>query len=130
MRTRPMTRTACNSPVAGLDNYGVILGTDDGIDVDEGVIHNHAGGVIVSTGPEVTLSTAAAASTWTRPSADRGGRPPAGPLTIINEGYIEGVRAIGTDDDSTAEITIENSGTLRGRSGTAIELAPGRATAA
>ncbi len=109
------------------DNYGIILGTDDGIDVDEGAIHNHAGGVIVSTGsaddPSIGGSGIDVDETF---GPTVGENRPSGPLTIINEGYIEGVRAIGTDAASTAEITIENSGTMRGRSGTAIELAPGQ----
>jgi hypothetical protein len=106
-------------------NYGVILGTDDGIDIDEGQVHNHATGVIVSTGsasdPMEGGSGIDVDETF-EPTV--GDDRPAGPLTIINEGYIEGVRAIGTDVASTSEITIENSGTLRGRSGTAIALAP------
>ncbi len=107
------------------DNYGIILGTDDGIDVDEGAIHNHAGGVIVSTGsaddPSIGGSGIDVDETF---GPTVGENRPSGPLTIINEGYIEGVRAIGTDAASTAEITIENSGTMRGRSETAIQLAP------
>ncbi|GGY73123.1 hypothetical protein GCM10007071_20300 [Marinobacter zhanjiangensis] len=107
------------------DNYGVILGTDDGIDLDEGRVHNHATGVIVSTGsasdPMDGGSGIDVDETF-EPTV--GDDRAAGPLTIINEGYIEGVRAIGTDEASTSEISIENSGTLRGRSGTAIELGP------
>ena len=109
------------------DNHGVILGTDDGIDVDEGEIHNHATGVIVSTGSASDpLDGGSGIDVDETFGPTVGDDRVAGPLSIINEGYIEGVRAIGTDDDSEAEITIENSGTLRGRSGTAIELAPGQ----
>lgn len=107
------------------DNHGVILGTDDGIDIDEGVIHNHATGVIVSTGaqddPLVGGNGIDVDETF-EPTV--GEDRAAGPLTIVNEGYIEGLRAIGTDVASTSAITIENSGTLRGRSGTAIALSP------
>ena len=109
------------------DNFGVILGTDDGIDIDEGTVHNHASGVIVSTGTESDpLDGGSGIDVDETFEPTVGDDRPSGPLTIINEGYIEGVRAIGTDPTSTSEITIENSGTLRGRSGTAIELAPGQ----
>lgn len=109
------------------DNYGVILGTDDGIDIDEGRVHNHATGVIVSTGSEsdpMDGGSGIDVDGMFEPTV--GGDRAAGPLTIINEGYIEGVRAIGTGETSTSGITIENSGTLRGRSDTAIELADGQ----
>lgn len=106
-------------------NRGVILSTDDGIDIDEGLVHNYATGVIVSTGPDDDpdkggIDVDALFEPGT--GEDRA----AGTLKIINEGYIEGPRAIATDEDSTSEITIENSGTLVGRSGTAISLAPGQ----
>lgn len=107
------------------NNYGVILGSDDGIDIDEGKVHNHATGVIVSTGSAsdpLNGGNGIDVDSLLEPSvADERA---AGPLTIINEGYIEGVMAIGTDGASTAELTIENSGTLVGRSGTAIEFSP------
>lgn len=108
-----------------VNNYGVILGSDDGIDIDEGKIHNHATGVIVSTGSAsdpLDGGNGIDVDSLLEPSV---GEPTqAGPLTIVNEGYIEGVRAIGTDGLSTSEITIENSGTLVGRSGDAIVLSP------
>ena len=107
------------------NNYGVILGSDDGIDIDEGKVHNHATGVIVSTGtasdPLVGGNGIDVDSLY---EPTQGEVRTAGPLTIVNEGYIEGVHAIGTDGASTSEITIENSGTLVGRSGTAIQFAP------
>lgn len=107
------------------NNYGVILGSDDGIDIDEGKVHNHATGVIVSTGtasdPLVGGNGIDVDSLY---EPTKGEVRTAGPLTIVNEGYIEGVHAIGTDGASTSEITIENSGTLVGRSGTAIQFAP------
>lgn len=112
-------------------NYGVILGTDDGIDIDEGQVHNHATGVIVSTGsasdPMEGGSGIDVDETF-EPTV--GDDRPAGPLTIINEGYIEGVRAIGTDVASTSEITIENSGTLRAGPALPLRLPPIRTTAA
>lgn len=108
-------------------NYGVILGTDDGIDIDEGLVHNHATGVIVSTGSgSDPMNGGSGIDVDAMFEPTLGEDRAAGPLTIINQGYIEGVRAIGTDEASTSEITIENSGILRGRSGTAIELASGQ----
>ncbi|THK42703.1 hypothetical protein E8Q33_03545 [Methylophaga sp. SB9B] len=107
------------------DNYGVILGTDDGIDIDEGRVHNHATGVIVSTGSASDpLNGGSGIDVDALFEPTQGEVRDAGPLTIVNEGYIEGVRAIGMDEASTSEITIENSGTLNGRSGTAIQFAP------
>ena len=107
------------------DNHGVILGTDDGIDLDEGKVHNHATGVIVSTGTASDpLDGGNGIDVDETFEPTQGDDRAAGPLTIVNEGYIEGVRAIGTNEASTSEITIENSGTLKGRSGIAIELAP------
>jgi hypothetical protein len=111
-------------------NHGVILGTDDGIDIDEGHVHNHATGVIVSAGPDDVRSSAAVDVDPTYQfSDDRVPERPSGALTIVNEGYMEGPRAIVTDLASEAPVTIVNSGTLvgRGRDGTgriAIDLAP------
>lgn len=107
------------------NNYGVIIGSDDGIDIDEGKVHNHASGAIVSTGSlsdPLEGGNGIDVDSLYEPSV--GEVREAGPLTIINEGYIEGVHAIGTDGASTSQITIENSGTLVGRSGTAIQFAP------
>lgn len=106
-------------------NYGLIMSTDDGIDFDEGLVHNYATGAIISAGPNNDPSKGGIdVDPLFEPTV--GAARVAGPLTIINEGYIEGGRAIATDDASTAQITIENSGTLLGRSGTAIGLAPGQ----
>jgi hypothetical protein len=111
-------------------NHGVILGTDDGIDIDEGHVHNHATGVIVSAGPDDVRSSAAVDVDPTYQfSDDRLPERPSGALTIVNEGYMEGPRAIVTDFASTAPVTIVNSGTLVGRGGDAagriaIDLAP------
>jgi len=107
------------------DNHGVILGTDDGIDLDEGRVHNHATGVIVSTGTASdSMDGGSGIDVDESFEPTQGEVRAAGPLTIVNEGYIEGVRAIGTNEASTSEITVENSGTLNGRSGTAIQFAP------
>ena len=130
--TRTWTNTGATDDEDGVqfasgtaDNYGVILGTDDGIDIDEGKVHNHATGVIISTGTASDpLNGGSGIDIDPLFEPTLGEVREAGPLTIINEGYIEGVRAIGADEASTAEITIENSGTLVGRGGNAIELAP------
>jgi len=108
-----------------LHNWGLIQGSDDGVDLDEGLVHNYASGRIVSTGDNNTRDSG---GIDVDPVFDNGVDPirPAGSLTIINEGYIEGPRAIVTDLDSTASIDITNSGTLNGRSGIAIDLAPGQ----
>lgn len=107
------------------NNYGVILGTDDGVDIDEGKVHNHATGVIVSTGTASDpLDGGNGIDIDPLFEPTKGDERVAGPLTIVNEGYIEGVNAIGADEASTAEVTIKNSGTLVGRSGNAIKLAP------
>ena len=114
-----------------LDNSGVILGTDDGVDLDEGTIINQSGGVIVSTGAAGEPSNGGSGidvDATFEPTV--GGDSPAGPLTIENAGYIEGINAIGTDPggdgepSSSSELTILNSGTLRGRSGIAIQMVP------
>lgn len=107
------------------DNYGVILGTDDGVDIDEGKVHNHSTGVIVSTGTESDpLNGGNGIDIDPVFEPTKGDDRVAGPLTIINEGYIEGVHAIGSDEASTSEVTVTNSGTLVGRSGVAIGFAP------
>lgn len=108
-----------------LHNSGLISGSDDGVDLDEGRVHNQADGRIVSTGDDATRD---AGGIDVDPDFDNGVDPirPAGDLTIINEGLIEGPRAIVTDLASTASIDIINSGTLYGRSGIAVDLAPGQ----
>ncbi|MBQ2262258.1 MAG: autotransporter outer membrane beta-barrel domain-containing protein [Loktanella sp.] len=109
-----------------VDNYGVILGTDDGIDIDEGVIHNYKTGVIVSTGAANDPRSGGSGidiDPMFEPTV--GTARVSGPVTIINEGYIEGLYAIGVDPAHSSPVTIRNSGTLRGRSGTAISLGGG-----
>lgn len=106
-----------------LENSGVILGSDDGIDVDEGTIHNMATGVIVTVGPD-TIRDSGAIDVDARfePSTGSADFRPAGPLSIVNEGYMEGSRGIVTEEGSASVLAIRNSGTIRGRSGKAIEL--------
>lgn len=106
-----------------LHNHGVILSTDDGVDLDEGLVHNHRGGVIVSVGPnDVRSSGAVDVDSQFEPSTGSGDLRPAGPVTVINDGYMEGARGIVTDELSTAKMTILNTGTIYGRSGFAIDM--------
>ncbi len=111
-----------------IDNWGVILSTDDGIDIDEGIVHNHATGVIISAAPDSVRDSGGIDidPVLQIPGVPDAEHPPAGALTIINEGYIEGPRAIVADLDSIAPLDITNAGTLVGRSGVAIDLAPGQ----
>ncbi|TMV14505.1 VPLPA-CTERM sorting domain-containing protein [Arenibacterium halophilum] len=102
-------------------NYGLILGSDDGVDIDEGEIYNYAGASIISTGPE-------GAGIDVDDVFDNSRDPvrAANPLYVENAGYIEGRFALGADENATSEINVVNSGTLYGRSGVAISLAPGQ----
>lgn len=107
-----------------VQNYGSITGSDDGIDVDEGLIVNHAGGVIRSTAPDANQNSGVDVD----PEYDDEINPlrASGALTIMNAGLIEGPTAIGTDSAATNEVTIINEGTLDGRGGVAIRMAPGQ----
>ncbi|WP_322893573.1 MULTISPECIES: autotransporter outer membrane beta-barrel domain-containing protein [unclassified Yoonia] len=131
--TRTWTNNGATSDEDGVqfasgraDNYGVILGTDDGIDIDEGVIHNHETGVIISTGAANDSENGGSGidldGTF-EPTV--GAARASGQMTIINDGYIEGVRAIGVADGHASPVTIRNSGTLRGRSDVAVSLGAG-----
>lgn len=113
-----------------VQNWGVILATDDGIDIDEGLVHNHATGVIISAAPDSIRDSGGidVDELFQFSNPDLPERRP-GPLTILNEGYIEGPRAIVTDLDADSPLTILNTGTLIGRGGDemgriAIDLAP------
>jgi hypothetical protein len=131
--TQSWTNTGATSDEDGVqfasgraDNYGVILGTDDGIDFDEGEIHNHKTGVIISTGAANDLTNGGSGIDLDGTFEPTVGSDRASGLaTIVNEGYIEGVNAIGVADGHASPVTIRNSGTLRGRSGTAIRLGAG-----
>jgi hypothetical protein len=112
-----------------VDNWGVILATDDGIDIDQGVVHNHATGVIVSAGDDDIRDAGAVDIDEVLQIPLPGGNETfeaPGKVTIINEGYMEGPRAIVADLDAPQTIDITNTGTLFGRSGIAIDLAPGQ----
>jgi len=106
-----------------VDNHGLIQGTDDGIDVDEGTIVNHAGGVIrvVPAPGEPGGNGIDADDVLQTPD---GSDPAAGLLTIANAGLIEGPKAIGVDENRTGAINVTNSGTLLGMSGIAIAFDP------
>lgn len=110
-----------------VDNHGVILATDDGIDLDEGTVHNRATGVIVSAGPDGLRNAAGIDidEELQDPGGPRDGDIP-GRVTVINEGYIEGPTGIAADLDAVQPVDIFNSGTLIGRGGNAIDLAPGQ----
>ena len=106
-------------------NYGLIQGSDDGVDIDEGEIFNYATGRIISTGAE-----GAGIDVDGEFDNSRDTPRPANPLLVENAGYIEGRYAIGADEAATSEITVINSGTLYGRSGRAVDFAPGQGNSA
>ncbi|WP_201157784.1 VPLPA-CTERM sorting domain-containing protein [Rhodobaculum claviforme] len=108
-------------------NHGVILATDDGVDIDEGTVHNHATGVIVSAGVDTERNAAGIDidEVLQDPGGPRDGEIPR-KVTIMNDGYIEGPRAIAAAEGAVHPIDILNTGTLIGRGGTAIDLAPGQ----
>lgn len=101
-------------------NTGSITGSDDGIDLDEGVVTNTAGATILSTGPGssgIDIDEVYEDLITVRQNTT---------VTVNNAGLIEGNFAIGADEAATNDIVIENSGTLRGRSGTSLNMAPGQ----
>ncbi|MFN3642643.1 MAG: VPLPA-CTERM sorting domain-containing protein [Gemmobacter sp.] len=102
-------------------NHGLISGTDDGIDVDEGSIFNGATGIIRArmggAGSGIDIDP------FYEPTDPADNRR-SGDLSIVNEGLIEGPRAIGSDDHAQNRITVTNRGTLMGGTGTAIAFAP------
>ncbi len=107
-----------------VDNYGLIQGSDDGIDIDEGTIVNHLGGIIrvVPANGTPGGNGIDADEVLDDPLL---GELPAGVVTIENAGLIEGPKAVGVADTRTAAIDVINAGTLRGTSGVAIEFNPG-----
>lgn len=108
-------------------NWGVILSSDDGVDIDEGLVHNYSTGVIISTAPDGIRDSAGIDidEVLQDPGGRRDGEIP-GKVTVINEGYIEGPTGIAADLDAEQPIEITNRGTLIGRGGNAIDLAPGQ----
>ncbi len=103
-------------------NHGLILGTDDGVDLDEGLVHNHAGGRIVSLAPEGEGSGVDFDEIYDDGDVERAN----GLARIVNEGSITGPQAIGADKDAKNPVEIVNRGVLTGMFGTAIGLAPGQ----
>lgn len=110
-----------------VDNNGLIEGTDDGIDMDEGVVFNGIGGTIRSLAPDfadnsgIDIDEEFDDGIITRQNTS---------VQIVNAGVIEGPSAIGADPSATNEVIVTNSGTLLGRGGTAIRLAPGQGDSA
>jgi hypothetical protein len=111
-------------------NWGLIQGSDDGIDVDEGTIWNYAGGQIVSA-PAASdadrAGNAIDADDVLQDPSQFGSEPQAGLLRIVNAGLIKGPRAISADPNRQGRIEVENTGTLQGVDTAAIELALGMA---
>ncbi len=99
-------------------NTGSIVGSDDGVDMDEGTVTNTSTGEIISTGPDgsgIDIDEIYDDGIVERQNAT---------VKVVNAGLIEGNAAIGSDDAATNDVMIENSGTLRGRSGTSLRMAP------
>ena len=71
-------------------NWGTIRGTDDGIDVDEGLIENYADGEIISLAPDANDNSGIDVD---EVYDDEGINPirPSGALTIRNAGLVEGL---------------------------------------
>ncbi|GHF53433.1 VPLPA-CTERM sorting domain-containing protein [Seohaeicola zhoushanensis] len=103
-------------------NAGMIRGTDDGIDMDEGTVTNTATGRIISLAPDANdnsgIDIDEVYEDGVNPNRQNG------TVKIVNAGLIEGPSAIGADDAATNSVEIENAGTLRGRGDLAIRLAP------
>lgn len=106
-----------------VDNWGLIQGSDDGVDLDEGTVINHATGIIrvVPAGGEPGGSGIDVDEVLQAP----GGDVAPGAVFIENAGLIEAPKAIGVDEVRTAGVFVKNSGTLRGYDGVAIEFNPG-----
>lgn len=100
-----------------ITNSGLITSTDeDALDVDSGEIFNMASGQLISTGP-------GAAGIDVDPIEDVDGEPPvSNTLVIDNDGLIEGDFGILVDPDSTIDLQITSSGTIRGTEGMALDL--------
>lgn len=113
-------------------NWGLIQGTDDGIDIDEGLIHNHAGGRIISI-PATDIPAGYrdhggidADDLLDDPTVAPANQVQAGALYIVNEGLIQGPRAITAGENRTGAIHVKNSGQLIGtHDGIAIDLPDG-----
>lgn len=105
-------------------NEGLIEGTDDGIDLDEGTIFNGARGVIRSLAPDENDNSGIDVDEVYKDGVNPKRAP--GTVRITNEGLIEGPSAIGTDPASTSSLEITNSGRLVGRGGTSVRMAEGQ----
>ncbi|MAS41559.1 MAG: hypothetical protein CML46_09185 [Rhodobacteraceae bacterium] len=105
--------------IGTLRNHGEIIGGDDGIDVDGGLIEN--------TGVIRTSSTAFDAAGIDIDEVDEAGGTPS-TLVIDNGdgGVIEGQIGIFADPAAVHAIEIRNAGRIAGLGGEAIHLAPGQ----
>jgi hypothetical protein len=105
-------------------NWGLIQGSDDGIDVDEGTITNYAGGEIISKPSDTDLDRAGNAidadDVLQDPAIAPANQAQAGLLRIVNEGLIKGPRAISADANRKGRIEVENTGILQGVDGVTI----------
>jgi hypothetical protein len=110
-------------------NWGLIQGSDDGIDVDEGTITNYAGGQIISKPSATDVARAGNAidadDVLQDPAIAPASQAQAGLLRIVNEGLIKGPRAISADANRQGRIEVENSGTLEGVDTAAVDFALG-----
>ena len=103
-------------------NTGTIRGTDDGIDLDEGLVENTATGIIKSLAADDADNSGIDIDNVYEDGVNPNRQNTT--VTIRNAGLIEGPSAIGADDAATNSVVIENSGTLTGRGDYAIRLAP------
>jgi hypothetical protein len=105
-------------------NWGLIQGSDDGIDVDEGTITNYAGGQIISKPSATDVARAGNAidadDVLQDPAIAPASQAQAGLLRIVNAGLIKGPRAISADANRQGRIEVENTGVLQGVDGTTI----------
>ena len=108
-------------------NWGLIQGSDDGVDVDEGTIWNYATGQIISkpaASDTAREGNAIDADVLLQdPAIDEASQVNAGLLKIVNAGLIRGPRAISGAAGRTGGIEVHNSGTLEGTDTAAIDFA-------
>jgi len=110
-----------------VDNWGLIQGSDDGVDIDEGLIRNHASGIIrvVPALGEPGGNGIDVDEILQDPINGDSTPEDVGVVRVENAGLIEGPKAISVDEARVVAVDVMNSGTLRGMSGVAIEFAPG-----
>jgi ABC-type phosphate transport system substrate-binding protein len=106
-----------------VQNHGIISGSDDGIDLDEGVIMNYLGAAIRSTAPD-TNNNGGIDIDEVYDDGVSNERLPTG-VTIVNDGTIEGPKGINTQAAVASSLNLTNRGVLNGRGGIAVHLASG-----